>query len=137
MSKTTEFWHSRHIVNSHNLVSLYRYETGGVGVYISWTPQELGRAYRPAGYHVMRPGFKTDPTEHWMHYGNKFFMKGGLNVTDCEADAKAWASEKYGITEWVKIAGFPRDWFPKEIADWAKVYKRAVVGGLLEKEETK
>lgn len=56
-----------------------------------------------AMWRVARPGFLTDPKGPWYNYGNKTFVVFGrhdkLAVFE---EAKAWASERFGIKEWAR-----------------------------------
>ena len=121
MSNTRDEYRALGIINAHQLVSAARDAGVTPAVYLAWQAQvsETLR-YTPAGYSVVRPGFKTDNGK-WN--GHKFFFK--RKGADAEGDAKAWASENFGVSEWVKLPGFPRDWFPAEVAAFAKALLKA------------
>ena len=82
------------IFNQHGLLQRFSAPTQDVG--ISWRPREA-RACKPAGAYVYSPSHHTDPNTHWMHYGCKTFTG---NAKEAIAEAIAWASERYGITDW-------------------------------------
>lgn len=88
------------IHNPHNLASLTAQK-----VFISWSPQMTGRAYRPAHYAVVHIGHKTDPGGHWMDDGHKTFSIYGGEGKDKESRLQqsiAWANEKFGARVWVR-----------------------------------
>lgn len=101
MSKIKDKLGEVKVHNAHNFA-------GHGNVYIAYSPNEYGRIMRPARWQVVRPGFKTDPDGHWMNYGHKTFLLVNAGETHKEKkeialeEAKAWASERYGITEWAK-----------------------------------
>ena len=71
-------------------------------VCIVYSPQEMGRAYRPATWRVYRIGYHTDSGAHWTDYGNKTFncfRPREDKLLQFQA-AVAWATEQYGIREW-------------------------------------
>jgi|ERR1051325_6282473 hypothetical protein len=53
------------------------------------------------GCQVYSPFFKTDPSAAWYDYGSKTFTG---NRSESFPKAKAWASETYGITDWLPNA---------------------------------
>lgn len=70
-------------------------------------------AYQPEGplvngrcWYVVGKGFKTDPDSPWYAHGHKSFpLKGdgrGWRGDPALDEAKAWAGEHYGITNWRK-----------------------------------
>lgn len=106
------------IYNPHN-ASQFAKERGGVGVYLSFRPTQRGRAYLSAAWQVVRPGYKTDasPEAHWTDYGHKtfsVFMREGR--VEAEQQAREWASERYGVEEWVKVSGLPGALYPAQDA---------------------
>lgn len=122
MSKAQEVWRERGIYNSHNLAKQYAEQTGKPGVYLGWSPDGVGRIGmgQHAGYWVIRPGYNTNPQAVSFRDKNKFFMKFS-DREGFENAAKHWATDRYDLSgEWAKIPGFPRDWFPAEMAEWAK-----------------
>ena len=105
MTKLTKaILREHHIFNPHNLCT-----AGGGKIFIGYSPQVTGRAYRSAKWQIIGSTFKTDPTGHWTDYGHKTFNPSRFangNESHHQAKAKAleaaklWASEKYGITHW-------------------------------------
>lgn len=112
------------IFNPHN-ASTFAKERGGLGVYLSYRPVQTGRAYRGAAWQVVRPGHKTDPSPdaHWRDYGHKTFGVFSITRDQAEQQAREWASQRYGIEEWVKVAGLPGALYP---AQDAQIIKDAV-----------
>jgi hypothetical protein len=53
-----------------------------------------------SGWLVYRPGKTTDPKAHWADYGNKSFPNWTMSRAEALDAAKAWAGERYGVTEW-------------------------------------
>ena len=70
-------------------------------IFIAWSPQEKGRAYRSARYSVIHVGFKTDPKSHWQDYGNKTFCVFTTRESAAQ-QAIEWANKRYGKREWVR-----------------------------------
>lgn len=56
-----------------------------------------------AGWTIVRPGFKTDPSR--IHNGGRAHFRQ-------IADAKDWAGNRYGIEKWVRIKGLEGAYFP-------------------------
>ena len=73
-------------------------------VFLVWfSRQHLGGN----AWHVHRIGYQTNPEPgSWYDYGNKTFTAFGTGLPAVKAkalaleSAQAWASERYGITEW-------------------------------------
>lgn len=85
------------IHNSHNVC-----HEGGGSVYIFYKPRGLGRSYRSPKWAVDGIGFHVDSTAEWIDHGCKVFTCNRDTREQRLADAKAWASEKYGISEWAR-----------------------------------
>lgn len=84
--------------NAHNFANV-----DGSPVYIKYRPEERGRAYRPPAWQVCRVGYQTNPGGHYLDNGHKTFPIDGRDDKDPqEAAAKAWAAQRYGVTEWAK-----------------------------------
>lgn len=107
MSTAADRLRELRIFSPHNACT-FAAEHGGTGVYLNYRAQQNGRAFVSAAWQVIRPGYKTDPGSHWQDHGHKTFLRS----TTAEQDAKAWAEERYGITEWAKIPGIRGAWFP-------------------------
>lgn len=90
------------VFNSHEVCK--RFNPAEKKVFISYRPQDTGRAYQSAAWQVIRPGFKTDPEGHWRDYGHKTFMVHGRENRQGQLDeAIKWANGRYyGDIEWVK-----------------------------------
>ena len=101
MSKITDKLNEAGIYNAHGFA-------GHGNVYIVYTPNDNMRGGLSARWQVDRPGYRTDPDAHWQDRGCKtfdLFNVGGTHKEKKEiafAEAKAWASERYGITEWAR-----------------------------------
>lgn len=86
----------------------------GIDIYNPWSFAEHGQPF--ISYHaqtnrrscllskwvVSRRGFKTDPSGPWYDHGDKSFVACRADKEDRLNEAKAWASERYGIKEWAK-----------------------------------
>ena len=71
-------------------------------VYVDYYPQQTGWASRSAHWSVIRVGFRTDPNATWQYGSNKTFAcyTPKQDKEPRRLDALAWATERYGITEW-------------------------------------
>lgn len=92
MSKLTESFRTIGINNANDFA-----EKGNV--YIAYYPEWNSRSVIPSRSFVYRPGYNTDPEAAWYDHKTKTFS--GNKATSVE-EAKAWASERYGIKEWAK-----------------------------------
>ena len=84
------------IHNSHNFA-----DHGGGKVfihYIGWC--SITRTV--PGWRVIGIGFATDPSAHWHDYGCKIFTCDREDKAEKLAEAKQWATEKYGIPDWTR-----------------------------------
>ena len=88
MSRLTEKLRAVGVYNAYGFA-------GRGNAYIIYIPAETlsGR------WAVVRPGYRTDPTAHWMEHGNKTFTGSGDKKQGLE-NSKKWASARYGIKEW-------------------------------------
>jgi hypothetical protein len=130
MSRAEEFWRERKIHNSWGLMVVAAQEIPGlVPVYLAWSHNDGSRISMTVnnGYSAISPRFKTDPDGHWTTNGTKQFstyFQGGTSAAEKRhaalREAQDWCNVKYGIAEWGTIPGFPRDWFPIEVVEWAK-----------------
>lgn len=75
---------------------------GFPGVFI-----DKSSSYGPygAGWTIVRPGFKTDPSK--IHNGGKAHFRQ-------IAEAKDWAGNRYGVDKWVRIKGLEGAYFPAQ-----------------------
>lgn len=90
---------------------------------VLWTTGSSGRMWRPRGYTVHAPGYKTDPNAHWMHHGDKFFMtddKNGPKLDEALQFAVDWNkrfTSTSRFTEYVRLVGYGPglrdDWVPR------------------------
>lgn len=85
------------IHNSYNVATATQAK-----VFLSYSPQDLGRASRSAEWTVVGNGFKTDPDGPWYDYGQKTFLVYRPLKEKAEklAEAMQWAQDTYGISEW-------------------------------------
>jgi len=103
MSKLTESYRD---VRVFNVANFYNSKHGQV--YIAYNAADHGRGGRGASVQVMGVGFKTDPDSAWYNYDRKTFLPYNKPGTAAErraatvAEAKAWATERYGVTEWAR-----------------------------------
>lgn len=84
-----------------------------------------GAAYQSAAWQVLRHGYRTDRDAGHLRGFNKTFHIKGAGKAAAAEEAKVWAGERYGVTEWVKIPGLGGNWFPREVADLIKADVRA------------
>lgn len=99
------------IINAHDI--LKRFGTKGTDVAISYTPSG-GMDY--AHTSVFSPSHQTDP-EAGLRRGHHKTFSGKRDVSFPEA--KAWATEKYGITEWETFADYT---VPTYVMDAARAF---------------
>ena len=104
MSKLTELLKKANVFNAHGFATTHNPHSE---VFIEYSAGETGRASRTAAWRVYRIGFQTDPETHWMNYGNKtFFIQGEGPHSELKTsifeEARAWAEERYGISEWAR-----------------------------------
>jgi len=104
------------VINTWDL--LRRFGDSLKDVAISYHPGG-GRSVVPSRSQVWSPTFKTDPLGHWADYGCKAFS--GRRAVSMPV-ARSWATEQYGIKEWV--AWKDGDLVPAEVM----VRARAAVG---------
>jgi hypothetical protein len=95
---------------------------GHPDVFLSYRSRNGHRDVTPNGWQVIRPEYKTDPDGQWFYQYNKTFV--GNKNSEALQQAMAWASDKYGVTEWVKVPGFQGDYFPAEAAPAIKAAKQ-------------
>lgn len=98
-------------------------EAGKPDVWLAFRTPHGPRDVVPSSWRVHRPGTKTDPDGPWYNHGSKTFT--GKKNSAALQKAMDWASEKYGISGWVKIPGFGGDYFPAESVDAIKAAKKA------------
>jgi len=84
-------------VNVHNSYNLC--ELGGGTLYVGFC-SHASRAGIPSGWKVVGLGFQTDPKAHWTDNGCKTF--DGKKHSEAKQQAMDWASEKYGVEDWVR-----------------------------------
>lgn len=99
------------ILREHGIVNPWIFcNRGGGKVFISYSPQITGRAYQSARWQVISPGRKTDPDGHYRDNGHKTFSVNSFAGKGTHSKIKeqqrlaaiAWATEKYGIDDWVR-----------------------------------
>jgi hypothetical protein len=136
MVSAIEQWRALKVYNSHGLMIRFHDECVEgppvCRVYIEYSSNDGSRIQmgKLDGWYITSPYFYTDPgTTLWKDRGRKAFPLGyTMGRTRQELrqlalrDAIKWCNVKYGTKEWAKIPGFGRDWFPQEVADWAKRY---------------
>lgn len=94
------------IFNSYSWMT-YAVEHGAKDVpFISFRPIQHGRGYRSAAWQVILPGRRTDTEAAWYDNGHKTFIVSDFGDRTKEnqlAAALTWASERYGVTDWVRL----------------------------------
>jgi hypothetical protein len=87
------------IFNPHDFCKV-----GGGRLFISYQPRPQGRMGIGSipGWKVVGIRFHTDPEADFLDHGCKRFTCGTRDKEAGLAEAKAWATEKYGITEWIR-----------------------------------
>lgn len=121
MSKLAEQLMAHRIHNDHNL--LRQFGDIGKNIAVSYRPGQEGRmgVAHCNKTVVHSPSFKTDPKSHWSDYGCMSFTG---NRSESMPKALAWATETYGITEWVP-SPFGGSKLPKSVLDKAKEFLKA------------
>lgn len=77
-------------------------EQGGGRVYVNTQSATTGRAAMSARVQVIGLREKTNPSGWWGDCGHKTWNVSRDTKAARIEQAKAWASERYGITEWVR-----------------------------------
>lgn len=101
----------------------------GPDIILDYKPGETGRISRSAHWSVWSPSHKTNPGGHWQDYGQQVFLVVGRGKhsevkAETEQQARKWAAEKYGVTEWAKVPGiYGGPYFPVAAA---QVIKRLI-----------
>lgn len=94
------------LLRKHGIVNPYDIEKqcgAPPFVFISYSAQVTGRAYRNAKWHVVRIGYQTDPRAHRQNNGHKTFDIYRREEKEPQRlAALAWATGRYGITDWVR-----------------------------------
>jgi hypothetical protein len=86
-----------------NICNPWNYcEAGGGYVYIDYNAATKGRGGRSAHIQVIATHGHTDVHAAWYDYGRKTWTCSQLTRAERLDEAKAWATEKYGITDWIK-----------------------------------
>jgi hypothetical protein len=118
MSRAAERLHALNLINGYD-VSRLAHRAGLVDVYIAYSPSD---PFRTARWGVVSTGHHVDPHGHAADYGMKVFAYlGRQNKQAALERAQAWASERYGVSEWVQIPGVAgAPWFPAEVAAHVK-----------------
>lgn len=114
MSRLADSLRAMSVYNDHNLLSRFSIAQRRA-VCVSYSPSE-SQSVSCAQSQVWSPFFKTHPDAHWSDRGYKSFV-GHRNKS--MPLALAWASERYGITEWAP-SPFGGAKVPKEIRDAAE-----------------
>ena len=104
--------HQRHkIVNDYGLIG-----NQNKIPFITYRPMST-RPYYSAGWQVITPGFRSDPDGSYHDGFHKTFRVENANVQKKSklAEAQAWASQNYGVNDWVKTPF--GSWTSKEYLD--------------------
>lgn len=120
MSKLKDKLREHHIVNTYDL--LVKFGVGGRDVACGFTGAGDARSCRCAATQVWRPKHNTDPRAAWYNYGRKTFV--GARAESLP-QAIAWATERYGITEWVSDPTDKNTKIPREVLDAALAFLKA------------
>lgn len=121
MNKKAEVLSAVGVHNPHNFCVF-----GSGTVYIDYSPRDTGRGGHSASWQVTGVNHKTDPSGPWYNYGRKTWTCAVSDRAEKLAAAKAWASERYGITEWAKdpFGG----WQDKRVVDAVNAKLKAKAG---------
>lgn len=110
------------IYNPHNAMKV-AVENGydGEDILITYTAADNGRGGHGAFWRVSSLTRQTAPGGHWQDHGMKTIGLWGRGPhaeikAAALAEAKAFASEKYGVTDWVPISGLRGALFPAAAA---------------------
>lgn len=95
MSKITDSLRAIGHYNTYGLLATFSDKGQDVGC--SYSPPEP-RACRGHTARVFSPSHQTDPGSAWYEHGMKTFVG---RISESLPAAMAWASEKYGVREWV------------------------------------
>jgi len=94
MSKLTDKLKTYQIYNNHHLLCKF-----GKNCDIVIEYRSFANAFPvPTGSYIYSPSHKTDPNADWYNYNKKMFPG---NKKESMPLAEKWASEKYGVQEWV------------------------------------
>lgn len=125
-------WREAKIINTYDLLKRYDKVTGDAkhAIAISYSSNDGSRMSMGVltGWYVWSPFFHTDPNNNRLSGRGRAEFPTSFKGDRAEArilagtEAVNWATEKYGIAEWVKIPGFGSDLFPVEIAKWAEKF---------------
>ena len=110
--KTIDALRAMKVYNTHEL--LLRFDATQMPVACQYVPASLGNPV--GGTQVWSPRFATDPKAHWTHATRKLFT--GKRSVSMPA-AVAWATTKYGITEWAADPTDPNTKISKAVRDAA------------------
>lgn len=109
--KTIDVLRALKVYNTHEL--LLRFDATQKAVACQYCKSGGGYGH---GTEVWSPRFATDPKAHWTHANRKLFT--GKRSVSMPA-AVAWATGKYGITEWAADPTDPNTKIPKVVRDAA------------------
>jgi hypothetical protein len=116
MSQYQERLRAAGIINTWDILTKFAAE--GLDVACDFSGKGPARSYECAKTRVWRPKHKTDPNAAWYDYGRKTFV--GTREESMPLALK-WASEKYGITQWVPCPTDRNAKIPKEVLDALKI----------------
>lgn len=94
MKLTKEILREHKIYNSHDICRVF-----GGKIYLTYHAPD-GRRCMSAKWVAQGVGIKTDPDGPWYNNGMKTFI--GKMRSPALDEAKRWANEQYGISDWLR-----------------------------------
>jgi hypothetical protein len=110
MSKLSERFRAVKIYNTHDILKLAG-ACDKMAIACSYSPSD-GTGFGCSKSTVWSPHFKTNPDSSWYDYGCMTFV--GKRV-ESMPKALAWASNQYGIKEWVNCPMNTTDKIPQHV----------------------
>lgn len=105
------------MMNSHDAARVAA-KAGHPGVFLHFAPRQT----YSSGWAVRHIQHQTDPS--MIHNGGTRLFSGPRGSKALQ-EAMDWAGERYGVEEWVKIAGFQGDYFPKSAVAFITAARKA------------
>jgi len=124
VSLLAELLRANDITNEWDL--LKRFGESGMDVFVLYVRPD-SRSTMAQVTKVVSPSHSTDPHAHWYDNGCKTFTGP---MRESMKTATEWASQRYGITDWVRSPFFSSAMVPGYVLDKAKTFlKESKVAG--------